>query len=75
MLSPNFSKQSAKFLRRLQKGQPKHAKQIATKVVELCSTPRPHDCAELRGYDYLRVDIGEYRIVYTFNDNVYRSHR
>lgn len=68
MLSPNLSKRSAKFLRKLQKGQPKHARQIAIKIVELSSNPRPHDYAELKGYDYLRVDVGEYRIIYTFND-------
>jgi mRNA interferase RelE/StbE len=68
VLNPNLSKQSAKFLSRLSKGQPKHAKQIAMKLVELVSNPRPHDCAELKGYDYLRVDVGEYRIIYTFDD-------
>lgn len=70
MLNPNLSKQSAKFLRRLQKGQPKHARQIAIKIVELSANPRPHDCIELKGYDYLRVDVGEYRVIYTFNDTI-----
>ena len=32
MLKPNFSRQSEKFLLKLQKGQPKHAKQIALKI-------------------------------------------
>jgi mRNA interferase RelE/StbE len=67
VLNPNFSRQSEKFLRKLQKGQPKHARQIALKVTELCSNPLPHDSAELRGYDYRRVDVGEYRVIYTFD--------
>lgn len=67
MLNPNFSKQSEKFLRKLQKGQPKHARQLALKVQELCANPIPHDSAELKGYEYRRVDVGEYRIIYTFD--------
>lgn len=26
--------------------------------------PRPHDSRTLRGYPYLRLDVGEYRVVY-----------
>ena len=72
MLKPNLSRQSEKFLLKLQKGQPKHAKQIAVKITELCSDPLPQDSSQLRGYDYKRVNVkrvnvGEYRIIYTFD--------
>jgi mRNA interferase RelE/StbE len=68
MLKPNFSRQSEKFLLKLQKGQPKHAKQVALKITELCSDPLPQDSSQLRGYDYKRVNVGEYRIIYTFDE-------
>ena len=67
MLKPNLSRQSEKFLLKLKKGQPKHAKQIAVKITELCSDPLPQDSSQLRGYDYKRVNVGEYRIIYTFD--------
>jgi len=68
MLNLDFSRQSEKFLRKLQKGQPKHARQIALKISELRVNPLPSDSVELRGYDYRRTNIGEYRIIYTFDN-------
>jgi mRNA interferase RelE/StbE len=68
VLNLDFSRQSEKFLRKLQKGQPKHARQIALKISELRVNPLPSDSVELRGYDYRRVSIGEYRIIYTFDN-------
>jgi len=48
--------------------QPKQFKQIVTKIFSLQDNPRPHDCGALQGYEGYRVDQGEYRILYTIND-------
>lgn len=63
MLKINLSKQAAKFL---EKAHPKHAKQIARKIVGLQDNPFPHDSIQLKGLhsDLYRTDIGEYRIIY-----------
>lgn len=64
MLKIDLQKDAAKFLKKLP---PKHKKQIAHKIVDLCETPIPHDSKILKGTttSFRRVDIGEYRIVYT----------
>ena len=66
MLNPKLSKQAHKFLKsRL----PKHAKQIAKKIVQLASDPEPQNSKYLKGYnDYLRDDVGEYRIIYKHDE-------
>ena len=47
----------------------KQFKQIVSKVIGLASNPHPHDSKKLNGYDFLRTDIGEYRIIYTVNND------
>jgi mRNA interferase RelE/StbE len=46
--------------------QPKHARQVLLRILDLCATPQPHDAKALKGTvgEYTRVDSGEYRIVY-----------
>jgi len=46
--------------------QPKHARQVLMRILELCRSPFPQDAKGIRGSqgEYLRVDSGEYRIVY-----------
>ena len=46
--------------------QPKHARQILLKVIDLCKDPYPPDSKQLRGTnrDFRRADAGEYRIVF-----------
>jgi mRNA interferase RelE/StbE len=47
---------------------PKHERQIKDRILELQKNPIPHDSKKLQGYeDYIRVDIGEYRIIYRYN--------
>ncbi len=37
--------------------------------MDLLKNPRPHDSSKLRGYpDLYRKDVGEYRIIYKFDD-------
>jgi mRNA interferase RelE/StbE len=61
MLKLLVSKKAQKFLDDLP---PKQFRQIMKKVFALLENPRPHDSEELRGYPFLRNDVGEYRIIY-----------
>lgn len=64
-----ISKESQKFLDALP---PKQFRQIVKKVFDLLADPRPHDTKELKGYPYLRNDVGEYRIIYAVQDDTLR---
>lgn len=57
----------------LSKLPPKQKAQISIKILELFNNPKPIDSIQMKGEkNYFRVDIGEYRIVYTFiNDELY----
>lgn len=45
---------------------PKHARQVARKILGLAENPEPHDSIVLKGKSaaFRRADVGEYRIVY-----------
>lgn len=48
----------------------KQFKQVVKKIFSLQSNPQPQDCKKLQGYETVyRVDQGEYRILYTIEDN------
>ena len=51
---------------------PKQFRQIIRKVFALLENPRPHDSEELRGYPFLRNDVGEYRIIYDVQGDTLR---
>jgi len=51
---------------------PKQFRQIIKKVFALLENPRPHDSEELRGYPFLRNDVGEYRIIYDVQGDTLR---
>lgn len=57
----NLSRDAAKFLADMH---PKHGRQVALKISLLAENPSPVDSRKLKGYDFFRVDAGEYRIVY-----------
>ena len=44
--------------------QTKQFRQVTLKILSLTQEPRPNDSAQLHGYPFLRVDVGEYRVVY-----------
>ncbi|MEA5533201.1 type II toxin-antitoxin system RelE/ParE family toxin [Crocosphaera sp. XPORK-15E] len=53
--------------------QPKFIKQIVFKIFTLQDNPFPQDCKKLKGYEKgYRVDQGEYRILYTVEDDKIR---
>ncbi len=66
MLKLDITKESVDFIRGLDA---KQFKQVMNKVLSLLNNPAQADSSTLRGYEnLLRVDIGEYRIIYRFND-------
>jgi mRNA interferase RelE/StbE len=58
-------KQAVKFIGGLP---PKQQRQIATSLLSLQKNNQPQDAKKLHGYDYYRVDCGEYRIIYNWDD-------
>lgn len=62
-----FSKKSRDFLKAISE---KHRRQLARRIEELKTNVRPNDSRKLTGYDYYRIDSGEYRIIYHFDDEL-----
>ncbi len=46
----------------------KQYRQIGRKLLALMADPTPQDSAVLRGSPYRRADVGEFRIVYRFDE-------
>jgi len=65
MLKVNLSRQATKRLKKLPD---KHAKQVATKISAMRTNPYPQDSLKLKGYSYHRADVGEYRIIYSVEE-------
>lgn len=65
MLKINPSRQAEKFLKNVH---PKHGRQLARKISELRLHPTPQDAKKLLNSSFLRVDSGEYRIIYCINN-------
>lgn len=61
MKSLNITKDAMKFIEQLPS---KQYRQVASKVFDLLRNPFPQDTKQVKGSNYYRVDIGEYRIVY-----------
>lgn len=60
-----LTKQAQKFITHLP---PKQKRQIASRVLLLAQDVQPVDSKKLIGYDYFRVDCGEYRIIYQYDE-------
>ena len=58
---------AAKFIADLE---PKRYKQVLSKILALLKEPKPQDCEELKVYSFMRVDVGEYRVIYTVANEV-----
>jgi len=69
MLKLLVSKDAQKFLDNLP---PKQLRQIVRKVFSPLEDPQPHDTKQLKGYPFLRNDIGEYRIIYDLQKDTLR---
>ena len=65
MYKINLPKEAEKELNHLRRSQPKHASQVKEKIDSLVYNPRPQDSKKvITRPGYLRVDSGEYRILY-----------
>ena len=67
MLSLYLENRAKRFLSKLP---PKHFDQVSRKIATLRENPFPPDTKRLKGMDWYRVDIGEYRIVYNVRNNM-----
>lgn len=61
MLALDLDKLAQRFLKKLP---PKQARQLHDAIELLLENPYPRESKLLRGFDYLRVHCGEYRIIY-----------
>jgi mRNA interferase RelE/StbE len=48
----------------------KDRRRVATKIQALAGNPRPAGCEKLSGHDKYRIRQGNYRILYTIEDDV-----
>ena len=48
----------------------KDRRRITTKIQALAGNPRPAGCEKLSGHDKYRIRQGNYRILYTIEDDV-----
>ena len=62
----DITNDALKFVQNLQH---KQYKQIVNKIFDLLKNARPHDSIQLKGSPFYRTDIGEYRIIYSFDVN------
>jgi mRNA interferase RelE/StbE len=68
MASLELKPKAKKFIESLPK---KHKRQIKDAILSLQDIPMPHDSKKLIGFEnYIRVDIGEYRIIYRYEKDV-----
>lgn len=69
MLPLSLSRASVRFLDTLP---PKQYRQVTRKIIMLMANPQPADAERLKGYDYSRVTVGEYRVIFDVHDGVLR---
>ena len=66
MVSLDLKPKAKKFIESLP---PKHKRQMKDCILSLQNNPTPHDTKKLIGYEhYLGVDVGEYRVIYRYED-------
>jgi mRNA interferase RelE/StbE len=69
VLPLSLSKAAVRFLDTLS---PKQFRQVARRIIMLMADPRPADAERLRGYEYSRVTVGEYRAIFDVRDGLLR---
>jgi mRNA interferase RelE/StbE len=48
----------------------KQYRQVVGAILDLLVDPKPHYSRQLRGSPYLRIAVGEYRVVYRYTDDL-----
>jgi mRNA interferase RelE/StbE len=66
MRRTEYYKEALRFLKRVPS---KHGRQLLAKIGELAADPNPADSKALTGYPYRRATAGEYRIIYSADDD------
>jgi mRNA interferase RelE/StbE len=69
VLPLSLSRASGRFLDTLP---PKQCRQVTRKIIMLMANPQPADAERLKGYDYSRVTVGEYRVIFDVHDGALR---
>ena len=69
MLPLSLSRASVRFLDTLP---PKQYRQVTRKTIMLMANPQPADAERLKGYEYSRVTVGEYRVIFDLRDGLLR---
>jgi mRNA interferase RelE/StbE len=64
MLKPDLSNDALRFLK---KRDGKQFMQILGAVTQLCGEPRPNDSISMGNGTHFRKDVGEFRVIYTFD--------
>ena len=67
MLKLDLTNDAKKFIEQLDA---KPFRQIFKKILALLDDPEPQDTKALSGYPYRRADVGEFRIIYRFEQEV-----
>lgn len=66
MILLDLKPKAAKFIEKLP---PKHKRQIKDYILDLQQNPLPQDVRPLTGFfPYMRADVGEYRIIYKYEE-------
>jgi len=69
VLPLSLSRASVRFLDTLP---PKQYRQVTRKTIMLMANPQPADAERLKGYEYSRVTVGEYRVIFDLRDGLLR---
>jgi mRNA interferase RelE/StbE len=59
---------AGRVLKRLKRLPPKHRRQVWERIQSLQENPRPQNHKKLKGVEGYRVTMGEYRMLYTIDD-------
>ncbi|MBA4027043.1 MAG: addiction module toxin RelE [Cyanobacteria bacterium DS3.002] len=65
MRKPDLTNDAMRFLK---KRDNKQFLQILEAITSLCDDPRPHDSIAMGNGHHFRKDIGEFRVIYRFDD-------
>jgi mRNA interferase RelE/StbE len=65
MLKPDLTNDAVRFLK---KRDSKQFLQIFQALPSLCGEPRPVDTISMGNGSHFRKDVGEFRVIYRFND-------
>ena len=67
MLMLDITKAAYDFLREMEI---KPFRQVMLNILKLSKNPQPQDAKKLIGYEFYRIDTGEYRIIFQAEDGV-----